>query len=548
MRIQKEIENVERVKDKIATMPLTMEDAIEFHKQVVDRIEKERKEINKELDLDSDIEEKGFTGASKEPKKVSTPELKKMKLSESLFESLNEGYFITDFNKLKRILKKIADDPNSIVIDPDYTTIDVINGKNCYCIYANGIEDQIIDSIAQHLEDDFYTDVEVFDIETNSNNVDFNKLPKAAKDDLEEYGEEELNNSYYKCIALKDSVNESLNESDDDKKEKIDQIKNEIMSDDHDKLLDKMLWTIVPDSGKSDTLAGELVRAAARLVQRSDDVFYDSLGGTVLNSAAFLINNMPKKSGVPKMLISMVMMSDYLRRKNKGKYPEDIVNMADRVAEYIYNEDPSLLVRPNKLDMLNDSKKYRETASKIINKEFYNESLNECDKFKKGDCKNYALDEAVTMRAGDINDDSIVQAREEEREKEKARRAEEERKAKEEAKRKERIGDDAWSEKDWIAEREKGDLDLSKYSDEEKAEIEKRLRNFDNDPTAQARYKRKKEQEARNKEEEERKKAEQEKEEKTKKNLERIGKVANAPKDIGNAFKKGLGNAGIHIG
>ena len=217
MRIQKEIENVERVKDKMATMPLTFEDAIEFHKQVVDRIEKERKEANKELGI-GDIEEEGFTGASKEPKKVSTPELKKMKLSESLFESaLNEGYFITDFNKLKRILKKIADDPNSIVIDPDYTTIDVINGKNCYCIYANGIEDHIIESIAQDLEDDFYTDVEVFDIETNSNNIDFNKLPKAAKEDLEKYGEEELNNSYYKCIALKYSINESLNEDNTDR-------------------------------------------------------------------------------------------------------------------------------------------------------------------------------------------------------------------------------------------------------------------------------------------------------------------------------------------
>ena len=90
MRIQKEIENVERVKNRVATAPLTMEDAVEFHKQVVDRIEKDRKDINKELGI-GDVEEDGFTGASKETKKVSTPELKKMKLSESLFESLNEA-------------------------------------------------------------------------------------------------------------------------------------------------------------------------------------------------------------------------------------------------------------------------------------------------------------------------------------------------------------------------------------------------------------------------------------------------------------------------
>lgn len=450
MRIQKEIENVERVKDKIATMPLTMEDAIEFHKQVVDRVEKERKEINKELDLDTDIEEKGFTGASKEPKKVSSSELKKMKLSESLFkslneeledtdgwgdeieytldgifselenlmyevrncrrgsytdcetadelaayvhrladdldecsqeinanrnsinESLNEGYFITDFNKLKRILKKIADDPNSIVIDPDYTTTDVINGKNCYCIYANGIEDDIIDYTTQKLEDDFYTDVEVFDVITNSNNIDFNKLPKAAKEDLEKYGEEELNNSYYICIALKNSVDESLNE---------------------------------------------------------------------------------------------------------------------------------------------------------------------CDKFKKGDCKNYALDEAKISRQNQRRKkDANLQRKEAER-----KRAEEERKrAEEEARKKERIGDAAWGEKDWIAEREKGDLDFSNYSDEEKAEIEKRLKAFDDNKTAQAQYQRKKEAEERRKAEEERKKAEQKKEEKIKQGIDTFGKVAKAPGELLKAAKKGL--------
>ena len=72
MRIQKEIDNVERVKEKIATMPLTMEDAIEFHKRVVERVEKERKEINKELGI-GDVEKDGFTGRTKNFK-TSTPE------------------------------------------------------------------------------------------------------------------------------------------------------------------------------------------------------------------------------------------------------------------------------------------------------------------------------------------------------------------------------------------------------------------------------------------------------------------------------------------
>lgn len=117
---------------------------------------------------------------------------------------------------------------------------------------------------------------------------------------------------------------------------------------------------------------------------------------------------------------------------------------------------------------------------------------------------------------------------------------EEERKAKEEAKRKERIGDAAWDEKDWIAERKKGDLDFSNYSDEEKAEIEKRLKAFDDNKTAQAQYQRKKEAEERKKAEEERKKAEQKKEEKIKQGIDTFGKVAKAPGELLKAAKKGL--------
>lgn len=89
MRIQKEIDNLERIKEKMATMPLTFEDAIEFHKRVIERVEKERKEINKELGI-GDIEKDGFTGRT-DNFKTSTPELKKMKLSESLFEEDNSG-------------------------------------------------------------------------------------------------------------------------------------------------------------------------------------------------------------------------------------------------------------------------------------------------------------------------------------------------------------------------------------------------------------------------------------------------------------------------
>lgn len=436
MRIQKEIENVERIENRQPVEPITMEDAVIQHKKAVDKYEEERKEINKELGLDDDIEEKGFTGASKEPKKVSTPELKKMKLAESLFESLNEGYFITDFNKLKRILKKIADDPNSIVTDPDYTTVDVINGKNCYCIYANGIEDYDIDFITHNLEDDFSTEVEVFDVEINSNNVDFNKLPDAAKEDLEEYGEEELNNSYYKCIALKNNVNESLTEG-------VEEINmGELLE-----LVDRYN-TSTPVSGDRDT-----------------------------------------------------------ETQHEQKIIADHFNLSMEEAKQVM------------IDMLG----FEEDMFPVEE-----ESLEEAQNYRQNQ-----------RRKRNANLDR--------QEAEARKRAEREKKLQ--------------SEEDWYKvardiEDQEGDfggyLDSKGYTPDEKEFITKYLDDIYNDENEKAaherEYQRNKKIEAEKQAEEERKRAEQEKEEKTKKNLERIGKAANAPKDIGNALKKGLGNAGIHIG
>lgn len=88
MKVQKEIENVTRVPNRYPIEPLTMEDAVLFHKKVVDNYEKMRKDLNKELGI-GDIEEEGFTGRTDE--KVSTPELKKMRLSESLFNEQLEN-------------------------------------------------------------------------------------------------------------------------------------------------------------------------------------------------------------------------------------------------------------------------------------------------------------------------------------------------------------------------------------------------------------------------------------------------------------------------
>lgn len=99
MKIQKALDNVERVKNKTAVMPLTMEDAVQFHNKVIDKIEKDRKEVNKTLGL-GDIEKNGFTGSTN--KKVTSPELKKMKLSESRFTD-----YVEDKKKLSESLDYI---------------------------------------------------------------------------------------------------------------------------------------------------------------------------------------------------------------------------------------------------------------------------------------------------------------------------------------------------------------------------------------------------------------------------------------------------------
>lgn len=472
MRIQKEIENVERVKDKIATMPLTMEDAIEFHKQVVDRIEKERKEINKELDLDDDIEEKGFTGASKEPKKVSTPELKKMKLSESLFHSLNEA----------------NEDKFHVVIE--------YKDGNVY-------EDTI--------NRDFWFGVLQPSIEKDSNVINY-KAEKAS-----------LNEGYYGY------------HNDD-----VDEILNDIENILHDNGLDDFYpfvnspsgdWISI-DCGSDSSVRPKMKKVLKAAGYNADYDEYDDYieidltdlneslneGYRTVNEIYRDIENFLSDSDLDgKVLDLQIESEDWIDidcRDEDRKHVIDVLQSAGYDVDYDEDDD----------------------YVKIYVGDLY-ESLNECNKFKKGDCKNYALDEAKISRQNQRRKrEANLQRKEAER-----KRAEEERKkAEEEARKKERIGDAAWGEKDWIAEREKGDLDFSNYSDEEKAEIEKRLKAFDDNPTAKAQYQRKKEAEERRKAEEERKKAEQKKEEKIKQGIDTFGKVAKAPGELLKAAKKGL--------
>ena len=204
MRIQKEIENVERVKNRIATMPLTMEEAIEFHKQVVERIEKERKEINKELGLDDDIEEKGFTGASKEPRKVSTPGLKKMKLSESLFKPLNEdfegsfygeedgwGDEIQDatygvFKSLERLMYEIRTS-----VRGSFTGCKTVEELANYIRSQAERLEEVADNIEWYSEDDFHIDESLNEDKREKGNEKY----QALEDELDE--PEDENDLYF---------------------------------------------------------------------------------------------------------------------------------------------------------------------------------------------------------------------------------------------------------------------------------------------------------------------------------------------------------------
>lgn len=772
MRIQKEIENVERVKNRVATVPLTMEDAVEFHKQVVDRIEKDRKDINKELGI-GDVEEDGFTGASKETKKVSTPELKKMKLSESLFESLNEalptgkrvlqismdvlldrgisagsviehikentgldilgydaeydltqeyndsgwfddssnealpeskrvlqismdvllddttpadsvveqikkatdldilgynaeydltqeyvnsgwfneslteavdyetyvnnvvkkvsnedllniyvrlsnssdifytetkdykdfhiahevilgrmdglsdeeiidkilsfkneslneGYFITDFNKLKRILKKIADNPDSIVTDPDYTTIDVINGKNCYCIYENGVEDHIIDSIVHKLENDFSTDVEVFDVETNSNNIDFNKLPDAAKEDLEEYGEEELNRNYYRCIALKNDINESLNEELEDTDgwgDEIEYILSESFSE-----LENLMYEVRNCRRGSYTgceTAEELADYTHRLAEDLDECSYEIKANRNSINESFMEGGntfTPVKTTILDKVDEGEDPLTYNEPWDEVQYINNLASEVEEELDLIVEADTGTIqftaeagtgdsVAIDYSDL--NEEEYRILAESSSEEEFknnyrsflldlfenpFNESLNEDglilppevqaqkDKEEKERQEREKEAEFRRQTQREIERDEAREKAKEERDKQKKIKKEKEEKERQ-------IKNQMWKEKDWVAEREKAGgfdkLNLDRYSQEEKDHLKKAFDEFDKDETAQARYKRDKE-----------KKEREARREKISKGIKKAGEL---PGEVVNAAKKGLSKSGIHL-
>ena len=142
--------------------------------------------------------------------KINYPGLKPIKPTSS----------INDFKDLKKVIRKIIGGgigrDGDTTIDPDFTTIDIIDGKQCYCIYACGYEDEWVEYVSHELEDEYGNYVEIFEVNLEEDELDKinkEKLPKEAKKSIEKYGELD---GYYKCIALKNNINESLNERLDD--------------------------------------------------------------------------------------------------------------------------------------------------------------------------------------------------------------------------------------------------------------------------------------------------------------------------------------------
>ncbi len=596
MRIQKEIDNVERVKNRVATVPLTMEDAVEFHKQVVDRIEKDRKDINKELGI-GDVEEDGFTGASKETKKVSTPELKKMKLSESLFkeEVLSEDVDYETY--VNNVVKKVSNEDllniyvrlsNSSDIfyteTKDYKDFhiahEVILGR------MDGLSDEeIIDKILsfknESLNEGYYND-DVDEILNDIENIlhdngldgfypfvnspsgdwisidcgsDSSVRPQIAKvlkaagynadyDEYDDYIEIDLTD-------LCESLNEELEDT-DGWGDEIEYILSESFSE-----LENLMYEVRNcrrGSYTSCETAEELADYIHRLAEDLDECSYE------IKANKDNINESFTEGGNTFTPVKTIILDKVDEGEDPLTYnePWDEVQYINRLVSEV-EEELDFVVEADTGNIQFTAEGGTGDSVTIdysdLNEEEYKilaESSSE-EEFKNN-YRSFLLDLFENPFNESLNEDGLilppeVQAQREKEEREKEEREREEAQAEKERiqaeKEKARLKDKLWAEKDWVAEREKAEaegkeLDLSKYSKEEQDAINQGFDDFANDETAQAQYKRDKER----KEKEEREKAEKEKQEKITKGIEKVGKL---PGELINAAKSGLAKSGIHL-
>lgn len=107
---------------------------------------------------------------------------------------------------------------------------------------------------------------------------------------------------------------------------------------------------LVPDSGKADTVAGELIRAMMRILYRDSndgDVFYEGYGiETCADAVAFICKKIPELEQE---------FEDIANRTLKDEaYTQEIQAIADDLLDYIY-EDVDLVTTANTEDMFDSN-------------------------------------------------------------------------------------------------------------------------------------------------------------------------------------------------
>lgn len=113
---------------------------------------------------------------------------------------------------------------------------------------------------------------------------------------------------------------------------------------------------LVPDSGKADTLAGELIRAMMRILYRDyndGDVFYEGYGiETCADAVAFICDKLPDLESKFEDIA--------MRNLRDEAYTDALNEIADELLDYIY-EDPDFVTTENKEDMFDfDGEKFIE--------------------------------------------------------------------------------------------------------------------------------------------------------------------------------------------
>ena len=116
---------------------------------------------------------------------------------------------------------------------------------------------------------------------------------------------------------------------------------------DLEKRLDDLFDQLVPPSGKADTVAGEIVRAAMRIGYRKfndGDHIGVSYGKETCNPAARYL--MERAGDVVKQIIA----NDLWGEARHGRYETALTKMNCAVVEYL-DEHPELMSTPNDEDM-----------------------------------------------------------------------------------------------------------------------------------------------------------------------------------------------------